>query len=316
MMDIIRIILIILSFLPFIIIAVTANLGEKSRTKKWITYFLLAGLCLFIILEGMAYLMIDIFPDLRTFIGVADLEVNFIRGIGIFLTGIFSILLLFKNLRKIIAEFIPINPDSVVHTTGLVFAFILIGFTMFGESPEELQISELDIITQDLLLIVIALVGIGIFIRRNPEECIKRLKLTIPTPKHIIIGIALIPIFFILATAFEYIIYYFNPESLAEIEKITEMMFSNMTLLFAITASIAAGVSEEILFRGAIQPRFGIPFTAFLFAVVHIQYSALWVLIELFIIGILLGLLKRKTNTTTCIITHAGYNFVVFLSLI
>jgi len=311
---------IILAFLPLIIIAVDANFGEKSRTERAITYALLAGFCGIIAFTGILLFIFEVL------FGLTDTGMNLIiMGAGMFLTGIFSLIPLLPGSRIIIAKFIPINPDSVVHAAGLILAFVLIGlsFTMmlstdlaalFENTPRELKMTEADILLQDSLFILIAFIGIGIFIRRNVKDCIKKLDLTTPPAKQIITGIILVPLFLAFGTAFEFTIAQFYPDSVANAGKIMELLLGEPTLLLAITASICAGVSEEILFRGAIQPKFGIPFTAFLFAVVHIQYSAIWALVELFIIGIFLGILKQKTNTTTCIITHTGYDFIVFVS--
>lgn len=79
----------------------------------------------------------------------------------------------------------------------------------------------------------------------------------------------------------------------------------------------ATGVGEELLFRGAVQPIFGIGFTSFLFATAHVQYGITPVTFVVFIIGIILGLIRRQYNTTTSIFVHSGYNFVLgMLSLI
>jgi hypothetical protein len=317
-----EIFLLILMFSPFIVIPIAANLAEKAVTWREITYVLLAGFCGITAFTGILFLVFDLLFTLT------DTGMNLIvMGAGMSITGILSLIPLLPGSRIIIAKFIPINPDSVVHAAGLVLAFILIGlsFTMmfstdltalFETTPDELSMTVLDILVQDSLFIVIAFIGIGIYIRRNVKDCIKRLDLTTPPAKQVIAGIILIPLFLAFGTAFEFMIAQFYPDSAAESGKIMELLLGEPTLLLAIIASICAGVSEEILFRGAIQPRFGIPFTAFLFAVVHIQYSAIWALLELFIIGIFLGILKQKTNTTTCIITHTGYDLIVFLSFL
>ena len=79
----------------------------------------------------------------------------------------------------------------------------------------------------------------------------------------------------------------------------------------------ATGIGEELLFRGAIQPIFGIGVTSFLFATAHVQYGITPVTFIVFVIGIILGLIRRKYNTTTSIFVHSGYNFVLgMLSLI
>jgi membrane protease YdiL (CAAX protease family) len=62
---------------------------------------------------------------------------------------------------------------------------------------------------------------------------------------------------------------------------------------------------------------FGIGATAFLFATAHVQYGITPVTLVVFVIGIILGLIRRRFNTTTSIFVHAGYNLVLgILSLL
>jgi len=79
--------------------------------------------------------------------------------------------------------------------------------------------------------------------------------------------------------------------------------------------ALSAGIGEELLFRGALQPRFGILLTAAVFALGHVQYALSPAIIEVFVIGLVLGWLRQRSNTTTCIAVHAGYNFVDMLLL-
>jgi membrane protease YdiL (CAAX protease family) len=73
---------------------------------------------------------------------------------------------------------------------------------------------------------------------------------------------------------------------------------------------LSAGISEELLFRGAVQPRLGLVVTAFLFAVAHLQYGLSLATVEILIIGLVLGLVRQRTSTTICMIIHASYNTV------
>ena len=74
--------------------------------------------------------------------------------------------------------------------------------------------------------------------------------------------------------------------------------------------SIVVGISEELLFRGALQPRFGKFYTSLLFASLHFQYLSVIALIEIFIISYVLGIIKEKTNTSTTAIIHMIYDFI------
>jgi membrane protease YdiL (CAAX protease family) len=71
---------------------------------------------------------------------------------------------------------------------------------------------------------------------------------------------------------------------------------------------LAAALGEETVFRGALQPRFGLVFTSILFALLHSQYGLSFSTIAVFVIGLVLGVLRLRANTTTAMITHAVYN--------
>ena len=51
---------------------------------------------------------------------------------------------------------------------------------------------------------------------------------------------------------------------------------------------VGAGICEEVLFRGALQPRLGLPATALLFASTHVQYG----------LSIILGLVVLAVATS------------------
>jgi membrane protease YdiL (CAAX protease family) len=73
----------------------------------------------------------------------------------------------------------------------------------------------------------------------------------------------------------------------------------------------STGIGEELMFRGAIQPRFGIILTSALWALLHTQYQFSFVILGLFGIGILFGLIRKYVGTTAVVIAHAVYNIAV-----
>jgi membrane protease YdiL (CAAX protease family) len=79
-------------------------------------------------------------------------------------------------------------------------------------------------------------------------------------------------------------------------------------VLFSLLIGLGAALGEETLFRGAVQPVFGIFPTSVLFASMHIQYGPSVLLVFIFLLSIGLGLLRRRFNTTASFIAHAGYN--------
>ncbi len=90
--------------------------------------------------------------------------------------------------------------------------------------------------------------------------------------------------------------------------------FSMQEILFL---SICAGVGEEIVFRGMIQPWLGILTTSFMFIALHgyMSYSS-WpkVIFGLILlsVGIILGILGEYVGLLSAIVAHTLYDIVAF----
>jgi uncharacterized protein len=81
----------------------------------------------------------------------------------------------------------------------------------------------------------------------------------------------------------------------------------------ALILGLSTGIGEEVLFRGAIQPRFGIVIASAIWSLLHVQYELTWVVAGLFAMGIMLGLIRNHYGTTAAIVTHALYNVLIVL---
>jgi uncharacterized protein len=68
-----------------------------------------------------------------------------------------------------------------------------------------------------------------------------------------------------------------------------------------------------LLFRGALQPRYGIIPTSILFALLHSQYGFSFITLGTFLLGCVFGILAKRYGTTHAIIAHALYNTVAVL---
>ncbi len=81
----------------------------------------------------------------------------------------------------------------------------------------------------------------------------------------------------------------------------------------AVVIGITAGVGEEVAVRGILQPRLGILLSNALFTSLH-AYQYNWdALISVFLIGLILGVIRKRTNTTVSAIVHGSYDFVLVL---
>jgi len=83
----------------------------------------------------------------------------------------------------------------------------------------------------------------------------------------------------------------------------------------ATIAAVVAGFGEELVFRGVLQPRLGILLPALMFTAVHALQYNFDALLQVFFLGIVFGVIRRRTNTTTSAIIHGGYDFVLLLMM-
>jgi membrane protease YdiL (CAAX protease family) len=97
---------------------------------------------------------------------------------------------------------------------------------------------------------------------------------------------------------------------MALLEEVNTALLGDFNTLGAwLILALATGIGEELLFRGAIQPAFGLIPTAALFAIAHLQYDLSPLMLFIFILGIILGIIRQRYGTTVAILIHFGYNF-------
>jgi membrane protease YdiL (CAAX protease family) len=82
-----------------------------------------------------------------------------------------------------------------------------------------------------------------------------------------------------------------------------------------IAIAVIPGICEELLFRGALQPRLRIVATALLFTSIHTQYGLSVDTMAIFTIAIGLGLIRKFTNTTASCTCHVSYNLLAGIGI-
>jgi membrane protease YdiL (CAAX protease family) len=96
-----------------------------------------------------------------------------------------------------------------------------------------------------------------------------------------------------------------SPTIAANVDRINAQALTNIGGLgAAAVAAIVLGMSEELIFRGAIQPRYGVFLTALAFAGLHTQYGFGLAPLTVFAVGLVLGIERRYTNTSASILSH------------
>jgi membrane protease YdiL (CAAX protease family) len=196
----------------------------------------------------------------------------------------------------------------------LTFAGLILGGGVSGlaDTIAASGISSGELLFQGLMWIVISLLGTGLAIRRSHDQVLARLGLRLPTRQDIGVGIAAGLILFGLEIIVSAIWTALTPadQLAAQTAAAQQIGLAINTLPLALIVSITSAVGEEIFFRGAIQPVFGIVLTSIFFAVIHTQYALTPATALIFVIALVLGWLRRRYSTSTSIIAHFIYNFV------
>lgn len=223
-------------------------------------------------------------------------------------------------IRRVRIQFFPalgLNKDSALHTTSAVMfvsSLVLCGgiFVLLLDNPGETIFLDLkDPIISLLTDIPLALAGIGFMLRRDFNQSLVRLGFSSLTLREF--GWALVVTFLLLLAVllFDFAEQQLLPEVHA-LEERFPMKFRNVSPLLGVPAvALAAGIGEEAVFRGALQPRFGIALTALLFAALHVQYQLPGIVL-IFLIGVILGIMRKRKSTTFTACVHMIYDIAAF----
>lgn len=222
-----------------------------------------------------------------------------------------------RNLLRPTHPFDPVMLVSVQLAVGLVAYWLYYQFSSlaldYRNYPPE---SVLRTAGTELSLLALAFAGIGLGISRTWRPAAKRLGWSRPEGWHLALALLIATVFLLSNLPLNLLAYWLEPNSLTAIGRIYQRVFTGVPWWSYPLIAVMAGIGEETMFRGALQPRFGILVTALLFALIHIQYGTTLILGWIFIHGLAYGLVRRHINTTTAIIAHATYDFGAFLSAI
>ncbi|MBX3086289.1 MAG: CPBP family intramembrane metalloprotease [Anaerolineae bacterium] len=317
----------------FALVVVIANLAEQREGLRSLVFGTLLALNVVFVYTYGFYAPANADPPISI---EAAMAARFISAI----VGIFTTLALFPSVRRWLARLLPqhvpsvsgsgFDPDSPVHMTALVFCGYLFASTvldfvlaggMTGLASELSQQGGFAVNSQVLNMVVFimfALLGVGIVVRRPPLQALERLGLRAPTPRELLIGIgtALLMIGIAIGVGFFWEIIV-GEDTLQQQTQVSALLSQSITTLgVALIISSTAAIGEEIAFRGALQPIFGVGVTSIFFALVHIQYTLTPASLIIVVVGFALGMLRQRYNTTTSIVAHFVYNYGQMFALI
>lgn len=240
------------------------------------------------------------------------------------ITALVGLLATFQKTRDLIKKYLKVDFSSTSSIVALVLFILLFGFSIYillvfqslGGFFEYASkgfsnfISPAIAVYQLLFFVGISLVGVGWLTRRSFQQVLQRLGLVVPQKKDLFLiagGIVLLLLANFLTERIGSALGLVDLTREAENNKLIFQSFNSIGKV-AILA-VAAGIGEEILFRGAIQPKFGIILTTLVFTLIHGQYQ-IFGLVSVFILGLILAYLRKLTNTTSTIVAHFFYDLV------
>jgi membrane protease YdiL (CAAX protease family) len=95
-------------------------------------------------------------------------------------------------------------------------------------------------------------------------------------------------------------------------QDMTQLIAGDLSVAAALVLGVSAGVGEELMVRGALQPRVGLVWASLLFAAAHVQYT--WFgMLTIVLLGMTLGVVRKSANTTTAIVVHVLYDVIAAL---
>lgn len=237
--------------------------------------------------------------------------------------GLWGMAVCLRPVRTALGRVLPaLEVDSAVHSLALAMVGYLAGNAALSLAPGALQALDeanveatlLDVLAQLLLFVLAALAGVGLFIRRDGAAVQERLALTRPTAGQLWTGVRWMVFFVFLQGCIGALWVLLDPAQAEQLGGINEALLGNFDTVWEwFVLAAAAGLGEELFFRGALQPIFGLVPTSLIFAVSHVQYGLSPATLTVFLLSLVLGIIRKRSNTTVAILVHGGYNFILGL---
>lgn len=328
---------------PFAILAVLAYYGVGRTWAKVAALLWLGALVVGTAAFTFFFSYMVVQPSLDAPLDPAALGELGLIGAGILLALVAGATCFVRAFRRALARVLPIDPDSFVHTVALVavVAMTIIGFVplLVLAEPPLLAIIERDVeagidltggrgrtgmLLDDLYglawLVPGAMVAVGLGIRRTFRQSLTRLGLVWPTRRQVLAGflfaVGMVAFVTVLGIGIDWLWGTMGWPTTDE-EVFGKLLEYVMSPVGAIVIGVTAGLGEELAVRGALQPRVGILLSNLFFTGMHAFQYNFDALVTVFLAGLILGLIRARTNTTTSAITHGSYDaLLVVLSLL
>ncbi len=312
----------LLAYVPFLVIALVAQWSDRHRVIRWVTFGLILAFDALVALGGLFALLVGLIPRFQRLLVVAQPGLTAaawnVFGLILLGTALLAPVLLLPVMRRLLARLIPIDAESGVHATALALAVMVTGLNL-SQLPliggldtlaaSAARIPFLTLLISNLPIGLFPFLGVGLFIRRAPRETWARLGVGRLTWRQVGLTAVLAEAILAFYYGVDWIWRAVDIESYEMMDAVGEVLYGGASGLWqAVLISLVAGVTEELFFRGAVQPRFGLLLTTVFFTAAHVQYGLTLAALEVFGGALVLGWLRQRTNTTACVLLHILYD--------
>jgi membrane protease YdiL (CAAX protease family) len=330
--------------LPMVGLALLTYLGARHLLVRVLTllYMGLLDLLFMLLLTGLTFLglvspeVLSGHPTEEVLTPEAIWQVLAVLG-GVTLVLLASLVFYLPGVRRVLARVLPIDPDSFVHATALVVTVgyslaLVVSLLVLGEPVILLilrqhrghQLAEEWSRSSAMLSEVYSLVWLvpGVFLAvgypwlRNLREAAQRLGLVPLRPLQIGIACSAAVVLVLVSTGFDAVatrVWERLGWPVTDSKLFDELMKAFINPLGAVVIGVVAGLGEELVVRGLLQPRLGIVLSNLFFTSLHALQYNFDALLSVFLFGLILGLIRKYRNTTTSAIVHGMYDCLLIL---
>jgi hypothetical protein len=257
-------------------------------------------------------------------------------GVSAMLTLILSALVALPAVRRLLAQRLPIDADSPTHALALS---LVVGVTVMsfgqllasGGEPDVLmlvrrmpnvilEVDAREMAASMLFTLAWAIPGVmmtvGWPILRDLRETLERLGLVKPSRRQVVLALlGAVAMAALFLGVDQVITYVWKVTGLpkTDVEAFERMLKPLISPWGAVVIGLTAGLQEEAIVRGALQPRLGLLLPNLAFTGVHAFQYGFDGLLSVFLAGLILGVVRQRSNTTTAAIVHGTYDFILVL---
>jgi membrane protease YdiL (CAAX protease family) len=322
----------------FALLAVLAHLAWDHKWARWVFYGLSSLYCLGLVGVGsfLVLMLLSILsrPELAEKItkdsGTAT-PIDVILGgtaLTFFLLALGSLLIILPWTRKFIFKVVGGNPQSIPHVMGMILFlltgtyFLLSTTILYDQEAILAQLKNVSLVSSAAsvfcgMLIVVA-GGVGLFVRRGWKAALARLGV-MPLTQIQLASCAAFGVLLVggVMALNAFVIQPFMPETVEMNKAFDEAMHLKgetwQVILGSLAVALCAGIGEELMFRGLLQPAYGLWPAAILFALTHSHYGPSVLILQILLLGVLFGVIRKYYNTTGAMVTHATFDLTVLI---